>query len=49
VVPVQPAARAPLPAPVKPPPKAREAPKPKPGEGFNIEELAGFDDLPPVS
>jgi serine/threonine protein kinase len=33
----------------KPPPKSRPAPPPKPGEGFKIEELAGFDDLPPVS
>jgi serine/threonine-protein kinase len=32
------------------PPKARPAaPPPKPGEGFKIEDLAGFDELPPVS
>jgi len=32
------------------PPKARPVvPPPKPGEGFNIEDLAGFDELPPVS
>jgi serine/threonine protein kinase len=34
----------------KPAPKSRPAPPPlKPGEGFKIEDLAGFDELPPVS
>ncbi len=39
------------PAPPKPAPaKARPTPPPpKPGEGFNVEDLAGFDELPPVS
>jgi hypothetical protein len=56
VVPVPPAAKKPpvesKPAapPAKPgPAKARPAPAVKPGEGFNIEDLAGFEDLPPVS
>jgi len=54
-VPVPPAAEKPVepkPAPPRPkpaPPKARPAPAVKPGEGFNIEDLAGFDELPPVS
>jgi serine/threonine-protein kinase len=33
----------------QPPKKNRPAASPKPGEGFKIEELAGFDELPPVS
>jgi hypothetical protein len=41
----KPAASRPKPAPAKP----RPAPASKPGEGFNIEDLAGFEDLPPVS
>lgn len=38
----------PVPVPPKPA-KKPVAPPAKPGEGFNIEDLAGFDDLPPVS
>jgi serine/threonine-protein kinase len=53
VVPVAPAAKKPESKPAPPakpaPAKARPAPAAKPGEGFNIEDLAGFDDLPPVS
>jgi hypothetical protein len=54
VVPVAPAAKKPESKPAAPPAKpapakARPAPAAKPGEGFNIEDLAGFDDLPPVS
>ena len=48
-VPAQPVVPKPAPpAPVKA--KAAKPPvAPKPGEGFNIGDLAGFDDLPPVS
>ncbi|MBI3865900.1 MAG: serine/threonine protein kinase [Planctomycetia bacterium] len=46
--PVPRVAQPPVPAkPAKPAPKA--APPVKPGEGFHIGDLAGFDDLPPVS
>lgn len=58
-VPVQPPARPKPPAPspqqkTAPPapakaPAPKSAPPIKPGEGFNIEDLAGFDELPPVS
>ncbi|MGE5194727.1 MAG: serine/threonine-protein kinase [Deltaproteobacteria bacterium] len=58
-VPVSPPVRALQPTPDRPagttPPqpvakKTRPAaPPPKPGEGFKIEDLAGFDELPPVS
>jgi serine/threonine-protein kinase len=37
------------PPPVKKPAPAKAAPPIKPGEGFNIGDMAGFDDLPPVS
>jgi serine/threonine-protein kinase len=44
-----PAATQPAPAPAAPP-KAKKAPvPPKPGEGFNIGDLAAFDELPPVN
>lgn len=49
VVAPQPQVRAPQPPPPKTPP-AKAPPKPPlPGEGFNIGDLAAFDDLPPVS
>ena len=48
---VQPQTVAPKPAPPAPvKPRAAKPPvAPKPGEGFNIGDMAGFDDLPPVS
>jgi serine/threonine-protein kinase len=48
-VPAAPAQEKPVRPPSPKPPKSRPAPPPKPGEGFKIEDLAGFDELPPVN
>jgi hypothetical protein len=47
--PIPPVQAQPVPPPAKKPAPPKPASPPKKGEGFNIGDLAGFDELPPVS